>query len=668
MDAGSEKPTMAPSQPSTLLDFSQATQSFLERGWEPYGSRGDTVGYRLKTYPKLGQVLVKSGRGFHAALRYPSSDAPSLRWPPYRYYEIVVKSSDMDMALHINVATGDEDRTLFYGPAQRYGPNPEEPDKEFQIPLDERVCDGVWHSVIIDLMGDVKSAGWSEFWKVRWLALHGEMMLYRVRGSNDLLTLEKSAIDPVYSVQRQPSGPSELPPVSSAIRKLATLIRARRQAGDQPYTLLLGSSLSLTPEVRQAVCGSDDWVTFWTAMERLSAAERRALLASPLDGLNLTAGYRCLAQLIQASYFDLVFTLNVDDALDESLRILPAREYQIFTHGQVPSTEIAAALGRTHPRVKMVKLHGDLNAYKLPLTPEGQFEFPKKLEEAVERLLSQDTILVGDISHDTDIQRCIRQGEGALWVLVPEEPRLGSFLFNAKKARPRGEIICGPEAEFVSFFSALARELGMEGPKTSMLSPRGRNLIEFTFVPPEPDDYRNWFSAFRRVTEEGRANGDWTDNNGDKHRFRHLEHFVEPFCKGQVYDASFSLYSKDADGNFYEEVVVIVKVKPETELSFEVTDQTQAQRREKLANTIQREIGKLKGVRPTGKVERGLSLADERAFLKQELVQHKRNLYTLREQAAIFAAGETPLHLLNQINAEEEEIRRIEVELERLER
>jgi hypothetical protein len=457
-------------------------------------------------------------------------------------------------------------------------------------------------------------------------------------------------------------------PRSSVIRQLANLIRARREAGDRPYTLLLGSSLSLVPEVRRTVCDSHDWEVFWTAIQGLSAAERRALLASPLDGLNLTAGYRCLAQLIQASYFDLVFTLNVDDALDESLRILPAREYQIFTHGQVPSTEIAAALGRTHPRVKMVKLHGDLNAYKLPLTPEGQFEFPKKLEEAVERLLSQDTILVGDISHDTDIQRCIRQGEGALWVLVPEEPRLGSFLFNAKKARPRGEIICGPEAEFVSFFSALARELGMEGPKTSMLSPRGRNLIEFTFVPPEPDDYRNWFSAFRRVTEEGRANGDWTDNNGDKHRFRHLEHFVEPFCKGQVYDASFSLYSKDADGNFYEEVVVIVKVKPETELSFEVTDQTQAQRREKLANTIQREIGKLKGVRPTGKVERGLSLADERAFLKQELVQHKRNLYTLREQAAIFAAGETPLHLLNQINAEEEEIRRIEVELERLEK
>lgn len=67
-------------------------------------------------------------------------------------------------------------------------------------------------------------------------------------------------------------------------------------------------------------------------------------------------------------------------------------------------------------------------------------------------------------------------------------------------------------------------------------------------------------------------------------------------------------------------------------------------------------------------VERGQSLADKRTFLERELTQHRRNLYTLREQAAVFAAGETPLHLLNQIKFEEEKIRQIEVELERLEK
>jgi hypothetical protein len=40
--------------------------------------------------------------------------------------------------------------------------------------------------------------------------------------------------------------------------------------------------------------------------------------------------------------------------------------------------------------------------------------------------------------------------------------------------------------------------------------------------------------------------------------------------------------------------------------------------------------------------------------------------HALREQAAIYAAGETPLHLLNQIEAEEMEIRRIEEQLSAL--
>ncbi len=309
-----------------------------------------------------------------------------------------------------------------------------------------------------------------EFWALTELDMrvkrHSDLLweFFSLGSPSDRVLTSKPGGEPMAMPQVLPDAKRPVLAISAspAIRQLAALIRARREVGDQPYTLLLGSSLSLTPEVRRAVCDSDDWGAFWTAMERLSAAERRALLAGPLGSLNLSAGYRCLAQLVQARYFDLVLTLNVDDALDESLRIMSAREYHIFTHGQVPGTEIATALSRTHPRVKVVKLRGDINAYKLPLTPEGQFEFPEELEEAVERLLSQDTILVGDIPYDTDIQRCIRKGEGALWVVVPEKPRPGGFLYNAKRACPMGEVITGPEAEFVSFFSALARELGVE--------------------------------------------------------------------------------------------------------------------------------------------------------------------------------------------------------------
>jgi hypothetical protein len=56
------------------------------------------------------------------------------------------------------------------------------------------------------------------------------------------------------------------------------------------------------------------------------------------------------------------------------------------------------------------------------------------------------------------------------------------------------------------------------------------------------------------------------------------------------------------------------------------------------------------------------------ASLQQQLATHIKNLNRLQEQAAIYGAGEVPLRLLNQIEAEEWEIQRIEAELEQLNR
>ncbi len=54
---------------------------------------------------------------------------------------------------------------------------------------------------------------------------------------------------------------------------------------------------------------------------------------------------------------------------------------------------------------------------------------------------------------------------------------------------------------------------------------------------------------------------------------------------------------------------------------------------------------------------------DSLGFFRQELVLHMDNLSTLRQQAAIYAAGETPLYLLNQIQAEERAIEEIKTKL-----
>jgi hypothetical protein len=60
------------------------------------------------------------------------------------------------------------------------------------------------------------------------------------------------------------------------------------------------------------------------------------------------------------------------------------------------------------------------------------------------------------------------------------------------------------------------------------------------------------------------------------------------------------------------------------------------------------------------------SPGDRRLWLEQELAQHERNLALLRNQKAVFAAGEVPLSLLNQVDHEEQEIQRIQAELDSL--
>ena len=65
----------------------------------------------------------------------------------------------------------------------------------------------------------------------------------------------------------------------------------------------------------------------------------------------------------------------------------------------------------------------------------------------------------------------------------------------------------------------------------------------------------------------------------------------------------------------------------------------------------------------TGENEANHSLFREQSSLKRQLAQHYHNLNKLKEQAAIYGPGETPLSLLNKIEAEEAEIERIKKEL-----
>jgi hypothetical protein len=271
-----------------------------------------------------------------------------------------------------------------------------------------------------------------------------------------------------------------------SIQTLMQLMRDRKEQETFPYVLLLGSSLSLTPAVRSSLSGAEDWETFWKEMDRRSPTERRAWLKRPLDELGLEPGYQAMARLAEAGYFNLILTLNVDDTIDNALKTrLSASEYHIWVRGQVSNHEIVAALDLPTPRLKVFKLRGDINIGALSLTDTEQFEFPGDLGQSVSELLERDTILVGEIfSHDTDVQRCIKKSNSALWCILPDEPSHDSFIGRTKRSRSYVEIITGPDAEFNMFFTALAESLlpTIPGGRRSQEAIEGRRDIWAKFV------------------------------------------------------------------------------------------------------------------------------------------------------------------------------------------
>jgi hypothetical protein len=67
---------------------------------------------------------------------------------------------------------------------------------------------------------------------------------------------------------------------------------------------------------------------------------------------------------------------------------------------------------------------------------------------------------------------------------------------------------------------------------------------------------------------------------------------------------------------------------------------------------------------PGGGPGAGQTAEVRRTALQSELQQHQRNLSRLQAQKAVYARGEEPLRLLNQIDHEEQEIERIQMELQ----
>lgn len=248
---------------------------------------------------------------------------------------------------------------------------------------------------------------------------------------------------------------------------LAQRMRAKRQSGSHPYVLVLGagasvsSGTSLNRAVVERVVGTYDLEAFDAYLGRCSEDERFAILRDLVEGTSPSQGYQALAELIRAGYFDVILSTNFDPLLEDEIAALPMRrrDYVFLVHGVMQPEFVADHLDNRVPRVKVVKLHGDLFYRKFYYTGQEIDTFPPLIHHALEIYLNQrDVLIVGHGMRDSDINRCLREQGDAIWYAGPSPPS-GEIARFMKLRRSEQNVISGPGGTFDPFFTGLRAAL-----------------------------------------------------------------------------------------------------------------------------------------------------------------------------------------------------------------
>ncbi len=248
---------------------------------------------------------------------------------------------------------------------------------------------------------------------------------------------------------------------------LAGRMRAKRESGSHPYVLVIGAGASVASGTRlnravvERVVGSYDLEAFDAYLMQCSDDERFAILRDLVEGAAPSEGYAALAALIRAGYFDIVLSTNFDPLLEDALAGLPMRrrDYVTLVHGVMEPEFVADHLDNRVPRVKVLKLHGDLFYRKFYYTGAEIAAFPPQIDEALRTYLNRrDVLIVGHGMSDEDINRCLSSEGSALWYVGPGPPSADMASLMASR-RSQQNVVDGDDGYFDAFFTQLAAAL-----------------------------------------------------------------------------------------------------------------------------------------------------------------------------------------------------------------
>jgi hypothetical protein len=252
--------------------------------------------------------------------------------------------------------------------------------------------------------------------------------------------------------------------VEKTLDELVQDLRQRRRLGELPPVLLLGAGASVESGIGAMtdlfkLVRRDTFEQFCDYVRPLTPAERYRLLANFLQTqqpAEMTLGYRALAALCEEAYLDVVLTTNVDPLLDDALAgaRLWRRDYIVLVNGVVRADRVDVLLAAVRPRVKVLKLHGDLFCRFMAWTPAEMDEWVTAIGAPVAHAIKgRDVLVVGHSLRDEKVRDLVLGTDGAVWYVTP------ASVPNALGTCDRVRAIVGPDSTFEGLFGRLARGL-----------------------------------------------------------------------------------------------------------------------------------------------------------------------------------------------------------------
>lgn len=251
---------------------------------------------------------------------------------------------------------------------------------------------------------------------------------------------------------------------SGSLKLLSRLLAERKNSGQAPYTLVLGSGGQLSnyqkTRISREVFGHEDSGQLDEHYEKISDMERYFSLRPFLDSKIPAAGFPFLANLIYQGYFETILTCQIDRNLEDALLETKIRsaEYQVLVNGKDDPKQILEATKSPFPRIKIIKVYGDFVTRKFAFSALEIIEYCDNLREVLEECLSRHILVSNLSSRDRDLFRLLPRKGGTMWyahdkTLVESD----SIAPHVKIRKP--VIILEEEGQFDNLFGILHNQL-----------------------------------------------------------------------------------------------------------------------------------------------------------------------------------------------------------------